>query len=45
MIDPLSKELLRLKNCDFILIDAIALLTTSVLALALRLDNSFVLDL
>jgi len=45
MIDVLSKGLLRLKNSHFILIDAIALLITSVLALTLRLDNSFVLDL
>ena len=45
MIDTFSKGLLRLKNSHFIIIDAIAFLITPVLALALRLDKFFVLDL
>lgn len=49
MLDVLSKSLLQLRNCHFILMDTIAFLITPilalVLALALRLDNSFVLDL
>lgn len=45
MIDALSKSLLQLKNRHFMLIDAIAFLITPILALALRLDNSFVLNL
>lgn len=45
MLDTLSKKLLRLRNRHFILLDAIAFLITPVLALALRLDDSFVLKI
>lgn len=43
--DTLSKALLKLRNRDFIILDAIVFLITPVLALELRLDKPFVLDL
>ena len=43
MINKLSKGLLRLRNRHFMVIDAIVFLITPLLALALRLDDSFVL--
>jgi len=44
MINKLLKRLLWLRNRHLMLIDAIAFLITPVLALALRLDGSFVLN-
>lgn len=45
MIETLYKRLLSLKNCHFMIIDAIAFLITPVLALGLRLDEFFLFDL
>ena len=45
MIETLYKRLLSLRNCHFMIIDAIAFLITPVLALGLRLDEFFLFDL